>query len=132
MPSRQPSWLGRRVTTRLGTFDAYVDVKFFLERALGRKIDLVLADAVKPRLRPMILAEFEDSALLKAFAQSTGAVFAAPSLVRRSITEAYGVQEVGTLKGIRERFFAISLERKVRNAAVARLLEAAHRAVNER
>ena len=39
------------------TFDAYMDVKLFLERALGRKVDPVLADAVKPRLRPMILAE---------------------------------------------------------------------------
>ena len=39
------------------TFDAYMDVKLFIERALGRKVDLVLADAVKPRLRPMILAE---------------------------------------------------------------------------
>ena len=39
------------------TFDAYMDVKLFLEEALGRKVDLVLADAVKPRLRPMILAE---------------------------------------------------------------------------
>ena len=39
------------------TFDAYMDVKLFLERVLGRKVDLVLADAVKPRLRPMILAE---------------------------------------------------------------------------
>jgi hypothetical protein len=39
------------------TFDAYMDVKLFLERTLGHKVDLVLADAVKPRLRPMILAE---------------------------------------------------------------------------
>jgi predicted nucleotidyltransferase len=39
------------------TFDAYMDVKLFLEKVLGRKVDLVLADAVKPRLRPMILAE---------------------------------------------------------------------------
>jgi predicted nucleotidyltransferase len=39
------------------TFDAYMDVKLFLEKALGRKVDLVLADALKPRLRPMILAE---------------------------------------------------------------------------
>lgn len=39
------------------TFDAYMDVKLFLEKILGRKIDLVLADAVKPRLRSVILAE---------------------------------------------------------------------------
>ena len=30
-----------------------MDVKLFLEEVLGRKVDLVLADAVKPRLRPM-------------------------------------------------------------------------------
>ena len=39
------------------TFDAYMDVKLFLEKVLGHEVDLVLADAVKPRLRPMILAE---------------------------------------------------------------------------
>jgi uncharacterized protein len=39
------------------TFDAYMDVKLLLEKVLGRRVDLVLADAVKPRLRPMILAE---------------------------------------------------------------------------
>ena len=77
-------------------------------------------------IRPRIVAEFEDSALLKAFSQSTGAVFAAPSLVKSWIADAYGVSEVGTIEGVRERFFAISLERKVRNPAVARLLEAAH------
>jgi predicted nucleotidyltransferase len=39
------------------TFDAFMDVKLFLERLLGRKVDLVLADAVKPRLRSTIAAE---------------------------------------------------------------------------
>ena len=42
------------------SFDAYVDVKFFLEDLLGRKVGLVLADALKPRLRPRILAEAVD------------------------------------------------------------------------
>lgn len=39
------------------TFDSYMDVKLYLEKVLGRKVDLVLADAVKPRLRSVILAE---------------------------------------------------------------------------
>ena len=39
------------------TFDSYMDVKLLLERVLGRKVDLVLADAIKPRLRSTILAE---------------------------------------------------------------------------
>ena len=34
-----------------------MDVRLFLERVLGRKVDLVLADAVKPRLRSVILGE---------------------------------------------------------------------------
>jgi hypothetical protein len=39
------------------TFDAYMDAKLFLEKVLGHRVDLVLADAVEPRLRSMILAE---------------------------------------------------------------------------
>jgi len=39
------------------TFDNYMDLKFKLEDMLGRDVDLVLADTVKPRLRPIIAKE---------------------------------------------------------------------------
>jgi len=39
------------------TFDAYMDLKAFLERLLGRRVDLVLRDAIKPRLRESVLSE---------------------------------------------------------------------------
>jgi hypothetical protein len=39
------------------TFDHYMDLKFFLEDQLGRPVDLVLADSLKPRLRPIITRE---------------------------------------------------------------------------
>ena len=39
------------------TFDAYMDLKLFLEDLFGCPVDLVLADAIKPRLRPTILRE---------------------------------------------------------------------------
>ena len=39
------------------TFDGYMDLKFYLETLLGRKVDLVTQDAVKPRMRPMIEQE---------------------------------------------------------------------------
>src|SRR3990167_7548205 len=39
------------------SFDAYMDLKFFLEELLQRRVDLVLADTVKPRLRERILKE---------------------------------------------------------------------------
>ena len=39
------------------TFDHYMDLKFFLEDQLGRPVDLVLADCLKPRLKPIITSE---------------------------------------------------------------------------
>ncbi len=39
------------------SFDAYMDLKFFLERLFGRRVDLVVSDAIKPRLRSIILSE---------------------------------------------------------------------------
>ena len=39
------------------TFDAYMDLKEFLEELFGCRVDLVLMDAIKPRLRESILGE---------------------------------------------------------------------------
>lgn len=39
------------------TFDAYMDLKLFLEALFGRPVDLVLADTIKPRLRAPILED---------------------------------------------------------------------------
>ena len=41
------------------TFDNYMDLKFFLEDLLKQKVDLVLIDTLKPRLKPGILKEVE-------------------------------------------------------------------------
>ena len=39
------------------TFRSYMGLKFFLEELLGRKVDLVLKESIKPRLRETILGE---------------------------------------------------------------------------
>jgi predicted nucleotidyltransferase len=39
------------------TFDRYMDLKLFLEGLFGCRVDLVLADTIKPRLRSAILGE---------------------------------------------------------------------------
>lgn len=39
------------------TFDHYMDLKFFMEDSLGRPVDLILADSLKPRLKPIIARE---------------------------------------------------------------------------
>jgi uncharacterized protein len=45
------------VELAIPTFDHYMDLKFFLEDQLGRPVDLVLADSLKPRLKPIITRE---------------------------------------------------------------------------
>ena len=39
------------------SFDHYMDLKFYLEQLFGKSVDLVLADTVKPRLKPIITQE---------------------------------------------------------------------------
>jgi predicted nucleotidyltransferase len=45
------------VELEIKTFDNYMDLKFFLEELFGCKVDLVMKDAIKPRLREPILKE---------------------------------------------------------------------------
>ena len=76
-------------------------------------------------IRPIIVGEFEDSALLKAFGQAGVGVFAIPSVIQNEVGRQYGVEPIGVIEGIVERFYAISLERKVRHPAVAAVCIAA-------
>ncbi|MBX0312011.1 MAG: nucleotidyltransferase family protein [Sulfurihydrogenibium sp.] len=39
------------------TFDNYMDLKFYLEELLGKKVDLVIRSAIKPRIKPFIIEE---------------------------------------------------------------------------
>ena len=69
-------------------------------------------------IRPMIVGEFDDSALLKAFGQAGVGVFVVPSVIENKVGRQYGVEPIGVAQGIAERFYAISLERNIRNPAV--------------
>jgi len=44
------------------TFDSFMDLKFFLEDQLGRKVDLVTPDSLKPRMRPVVERQAVDVA----------------------------------------------------------------------
>lgn len=76
-------------------------------------------------LRPAFAGEFEDSALMKAFGQAGVGIFPAPTVVREAVESQYGVLAVGELHDVRERFYAISPERKIEHPAVAHLVEQA-------
>jgi LysR family transcriptional activator of nhaA len=76
-------------------------------------------------IRPRIVGEFEDSALLKTFGAGGMGVFPIAEIVGPMVKAAYNVKRVGQCEGVEERFFAIGTERKVLHPLVRRLLEAA-------
>lgn len=76
-------------------------------------------------IHPLNAGEFEDSALLNEFGQSGAGLFPGPSAIEPEIQGRYGVQAVGRLESVRERFYAISVERKLKHPAVVAISEAA-------
>lgn len=79
----------------------------------------------KHGITPTIVAEFDDSALTKTFAQQGVGVFAAPVAIEQEITEQFGVSVVGRSDDLVARFYAISTERKIRHPAVVAITERA-------
>lgn len=76
-------------------------------------------------LRPTIIGEFEDGALMKVFGQAGRGIFPAPTVVKDQICKNYNVRPLAELHEVRERFYAISPERKIRHPGVARIVESA-------
>jgi LysR family transcriptional activator of nhaA len=81
----------------------------------------------KQEIQPRIVGEFDDSTLIKVFGQAGTGVFAAPSIIESSVRKQYGVAVVGRLKDVRERFYAVSAERRLKHAAVIAITESARR-----
>lgn len=76
-------------------------------------------------VRPVVVAELEDSALLKVFGQAGRGVFPAPTVVAEEVCEQYRVRALGELEDVRERYYAISPERRIQHPATARIVEGA-------
>jgi LysR family transcriptional activator of nhaA len=73
----------------------------------------------------LIAGEFEDSALLKVFGQAGAGFFAVPSVIEDEVARQYEVRPIGATDDISERFYAISVERRIRHPAVMAICEAA-------
>lgn len=76
-------------------------------------------------IRPRSVASFDDSALMKVFGSTGAGVFAAPSVIEDEIKRQYKVQVVGRSEDVRERFYAISVERRLVHPAVVAISERA-------
>jgi len=76
-------------------------------------------------IHPLVVGEFDDSALLEAFGQAGVGVFPAASVIADEVERRYGVRRLGRAEKVRERFYAISVERKLKHPAVVAISERA-------
>lgn len=75
-------------------------------------------------IAPVVRAEFDDSALMKAFGQQGLGVFSAPSQIEQQICQQYEVVVVGRTETVKEAVYAISPERKLTHPGVLQLVNA--------
>jgi LysR family transcriptional activator of nhaA len=83
--------------------------------ALRRSLELWFAER---GIRPQIVGEFEDSALLKVFGQSALGFFPAATVIRDEVIRQYQVRCIGALEGVRERYYAISMQRRLKDPTI--------------
>jgi LysR family transcriptional regulator, transcriptional activator of nhaA len=76
-------------------------------------------------LRPRNTGEFDDAALMKAFGQMGVGVFAAPTSIAKEVQQQHGVVAIGSTRDLTEKYYAISVERKLTHPAVVAISESA-------
>lgn len=78
-------------------------------------------------LRPRIVGEFDDSAMMKAFGQSGAGLFFAPSVIASQICKQYGVINLGQVDALEEQVYAITTERRLTHPATIAISQTARR-----
>jgi len=90
--------------------------------AMRHRLDIWLAEQA---LRPRLIGEFDDAALLKAFGGEGRGVFMSPTVLEAETCEQYGVRVLGRTTELVEEFFAISVERRITHPCVVAITAAA-------
>jgi LysR family transcriptional activator of nhaA len=78
-------------------------------------------------LRPLVVAEFDDSALMYSFGEAGRGIFPSPTGFEAEFSRRYKVEVVGQVKSVRQQFHAISVDRKNQHPAVLAILKGARR-----
>lgn len=79
----------------------------------------------RQQLKPRIVGEFDDGALMKAFGQQGRGVFMSPTVMEQETVSQYTVQVLGRSSELVEEFFAISVERRITHPCVVAIQTAA-------
>jgi LysR family transcriptional activator of nhaA len=89
---------------------------------MRQRLDLWLAEY---GLRPRLIGEFDDAALLKAFGAEGRGVFMSPTVLDDETCAQYGVEVLGRAAELVEEFFGVSVERRVRHPCVVAITQSA-------
>jgi len=81
------------------------------------------------RIRPHVVGEFDDSALLKAFGQAGSGLFVAPTAIADYVCTQYGVRTLGAIDVVQEQLYAITTQRRLTHPAVIAISQAARNEV---
>lgn len=74
-------------------------------------------------IRPAVVAEFEDYGLLRAFGRQGLGVIPVPSVLEKVFVKQYGLARIGLAEGVVARFYAVSIERRIRHPAVVAICD---------
>ncbi|MGE5611705.1 MAG: transcriptional activator NhaR [Bacillota bacterium] len=94
--------------------------------ALRHDLNLWLASQ---RIHPVVVAECDDVALLTSFGKAGMGIFASPSVVEADVRREHEVRVVGRTEQVKQQFYAISVEEKLKHPAVLAIWEAARREI---
>ncbi len=78
-------------------------------------------------IRPDVVGEFEDYALLRAFGQAGSGIFPVPSVFEKQLKQQDSLRWVGRTEEVHNRFYAISAERKLKRPAMVAICDTARR-----
>lgn len=78
-------------------------------------------------VQPVVVADIDDSAVLKVFGAHGAGLFIAPTVVEEDVLQQYGVRIVGRIPEVRERFYATSVERRISHPGVRAITQTARR-----
>jgi LysR family transcriptional regulator, transcriptional activator of nhaA len=96
--------------------------------AMRRRLEQWFA---KVGLRPTVAAEFDDAALLGAFGLRGVGAFPAATVTAREVERQSGVRAIGEVDEVRESYFAITVERRIKHPAVIAICEGARALLGE-
>ncbi|QDL39060.1 transcriptional activator NhaR [Rhodoferax sediminis] len=77
------------------------------------------------QIRPRVVGEFDDGALMTAFGREGRGVFMSPAVLEQETVAQYGVEVIGRSSELVEEFFAVSVERRITHPCVAAITQAA-------